>query len=157
VNLTIRPATAADEATLLALASRMANFEVPAWRSAEEIVDADGRSMVHALSLNHPDAEVFVAERDGEAAGCLHMLVARDFFGRRHAHISVIAVSEAAEGTGVGRALMAHAERWARDRRLPLITLNVFAANERARRLYERAGFEVELLKYAKPIDGKGP
>ena len=39
---------------------------------------------------------------------------------------------------------MAYAERWARDRTLPIITLNVFATNERARRLYEKAGFEVE-------------
>jgi len=151
-GLTIRAATRADEAALMHLSERMANFTVPAWRSAEEITDADGRSMVSAVGLAHPDSEVFVAELEGQAAGCLHMLVSRDFFGRRHAHISVIAVSEQAEGTGVGRTLMEYAERWARDRGLRVITLNVFAANARARRLYERAGFEVELLKYAKPL-----
>jgi ribosomal protein S18 acetylase RimI-like enzyme len=151
-ELTIRAGRRSDEAAVLKLAERMANFDVPRWRSAAEITDADGRSMVNALGLGHPDSEVFIAERDGETAGCLHMLVARDFFGRRHAHISVIAVSEAAEGTGTGRALMDHAEGWARDRDLPIITLNVFAGNARARRLYERAGFEVELLKYAKPL-----
>lgn len=151
-ELTIRAGRRSDEAAILELAERMANFEVPRWRSAEEITDADGRSMVNALGLGHPDSEVFVAERDGESVGCLHMVVARDFFGRRHAHISVIAVSAAAEGTGTGRALMEYAERWARERRLPIITLNVFAGNTRARRLYERSGFEVELLKYAKPL-----
>jgi ribosomal protein S18 acetylase RimI-like enzyme len=93
-----------------------------------------------------------MAERDGIIAGCLHMIVTADFFGRRHAHISVVATSAGAEGSGVGRALMVFAEDWARSRQLPLITLNVFAANARARRLYERAGFEVEVLKYAKPL-----
>ena len=33
-----------------------------------------------------------------------------------------------------------------------LLTLNVFAANERARRFYERAGLAPEMLKYAKPL-----
>jgi ribosomal protein S18 acetylase RimI-like enzyme len=47
---------------------------------------------------------------------------------------------------------MAFAEDWARGRQLPLITLNVFATNARARRLYERAGFDVEFLKYAKRV-----
>lgn len=151
-ELRIRAATRADERALLKLSERMANFTVPPWRSAGEITDADGRSMVSAVEVAHPDSEVFIAERGGEVAGCLHMLVSRDFFGRRHAHISVIAVSDAAEGTGAGRTLMAYAERWARDRGLRVITLNVFAANARARRLYEQAGFEVELLKYAKPL-----
>ena len=151
-QLSIRAATPDDEASLLKLSERMANFAVPPWRSADEITQADGRSMVNAVTLAHPDSEVFIAEQEGEVAGCLHMLVARDFFGRRHAHISVIAVSDKAEGTGAGRVLMDYAERWARARELPMITLNVFASNARARRLYERAGFEVELLKYAKPL-----
>ena len=151
-DLTIRVATRDDERTLMKLSERMANFDVPAWRSATEISEADGRSMVNAVGLGHQDSDVFIAERRGEPVGCLHMLVARDFFGRRHAHISVIAVSANAEGTGVGRALMDYAETWARARALKLITLNVFAANARARRLYEKAGFEVELLKYAKPL-----
>ena len=65
---------------------------------------------------------------------------------------SVIAVSEAAEGTGVGRALMERAEQWSRQRGLAFLTLNVFAANARALRLYEQAGFIAEALRYAKPL-----
>ena len=149
-EVTIRPATAADEHSLLVLASRMANFELPPWRTADEITSADARAMIDALRGGHPDSQVFVAERGGRVAGCLHMMVAQDFFWRRHAHLSVIATSPEAEGTGLGRALMTFAEEWARARALPFITLNVFAANTRARRLYERAGYTVELLKYAK-------
>jgi ribosomal protein S18 acetylase RimI-like enzyme len=148
----IRRATAADEHALLHMASRMAGFDVPPWRSAAEIIDADGRDMVRAVMDAGPDHDVFVAEVNGAPAGCLYVLVATDFFGRRHAHISVIATTAAAEGTGVGRALIAHAEGWARDRRMPLLTLNVFAANTRARRFYESAGFELEMVKYAKPL-----
>jgi ribosomal protein S18 acetylase RimI-like enzyme len=149
----IRRATAADEPALLAMAQRMANFEVPPWRSAAEIIEADGADMLRAVLTPRPDHEVFVADVGGQAAGCLYVLVATDFFGRQHAHISVIATTAAAEGTGVGRALMAHAEAWALDRGLALLTLNVFATNTRARHFYERAGFAVEMIKYAKSVD----
>lgn len=135
------------------LSSRLANFELPSWRTPEEVTEADGRSMVNAVRAADPDSQVFIAEENGAIDGCLHMVAAQDFFGRRHAHISVIAVSAAAEGTGVGRALMALADEWARLRGLSLITLNVFAHNARARRFYEKAGFSAEVVKYAKRVD----
>ena len=148
----IRRATSDDEAALLTMAERMADFAVPRWRAAREIIEADGHDVVRAATAGVPDHDVFIAEIDGAAAGCLYVHPAQDFFGRRHAHISVIATTAAAEGTGIGRALMAHAETWARERGLSLLTLNVFAANTRARRFYERAGFEVEMIKYAKEV-----
>jgi GNAT superfamily N-acetyltransferase len=148
----IRRATADDEAALLAMARRMADFAVPRWRTPAQIIEADGRDVVRAAIAGEPDQDVFVAEVDGAPAGCLYVHPAQDFFGRRHAHISVIATTAAAEGTGVGRALVAHAEAWARERGLSLLTLNVFAANSRARRFYERAGFDVEMVRYAKEL-----
>lgn len=154
-KLVIRRAAMSDEAALLGLAERLCTFELPAWRSREQITSADWRDMMKAVRASEPDQDVFLAERDGTAAGCLHILATTDFFGLRHAHISVIATSAEAEGSGVGRALMAHAEDWARSRRLPLLTLNVFATNTRARRFYEHAGMRAEFLKYAKPINDR--
>ena len=148
----IRPALVADETFLTTLAWRLTDFDLPSWRRPGDIAMADARDMVAAVREGSPDNEVWVAERSGVAAGCLHILLATDFFGTRHAHISVIATTEAAEGTGTGRALLAHAEQWARNRGQSLLTLNVFAANERARRFYERAGLAPEMLKYAKPL-----
>lgn len=148
----IRRAEKADEAVLTALADRLAGFELPPWRTGGEIARADARAMIAAVDARRDEDQVFVAERNAEVVGCLHVLAATDFFGRRHAHISVVATAAAAEGTGVGRALLAHAEAWARDKRLSLLTLNVFAANARARRVYARAGFTPETLRYAKPL-----
>jgi GNAT superfamily N-acetyltransferase len=152
-GIVLRRATADDARTLELLAARLAGFELPPWRTAEEIASADGRAMLAAVRAGHADDEVLIAERDGAAAGCLHLLVATDFFGRRHAHLSVIAVTEAAEGSGVGRVLMRRAEQWARERGLALLTLNVFATNARARRLYERAGYAPEVMKYVKALE----
>jgi ribosomal protein S18 acetylase RimI-like enzyme len=151
-DLTIRTANDRDFPILSALAARLTTFELPPWRTATEIADADAAAMMNAVRAGSPDNEVLIAERGGTVVGCLQMVTPTDFFGRRHAHISVIATSEAAEGTGVGRMLIAHAERWARQRNLALLTLNVFDANARARRFYERAGFTPEVVKYVKPL-----
>jgi len=66
----------------------------------------------------------------------------------------VLSTTVEAEGTGVARALMDFAGHWTTARGLSLMTLNVFAGNERARRFYDRVGFEVEMLKYAKRVKG---
>jgi GNAT superfamily N-acetyltransferase len=135
------------------LARRLGAIPLPPWRSPDEISDADAREMIAAVaSGSSASNEVLIAERDGHAVGCLHMLTMTDFFGREHAHISVIATSESAQGSGVGRALMAHAEAWARARGMSLLTLNVFDGNARARRLYEQSGFTPETVKYAKRL-----
>jgi RimJ/RimL family protein N-acetyltransferase len=52
----------------------------------------------------------------------------------------------------VGRVLMDAAEAWAREHKLEMLSLNVFAANERARRVYERLGYTPETLRYVKPL-----
>lgn len=151
-DLVIRLATPADDAALSHLSTRLAAFDLPPWRTPAEIAAADARGMIAAIGAGQPDDQVFLAEREGMPVGCLHILATTDFFGRRHAHISVIATSAAAEGTGVGRALMAFAENWTRQRQLSLLTLHVFAANTRARRFYEQAGMVAEFLKYAKTL-----
>ena len=148
----LRRATPADEPVLAALATRLSAFELPSWRTPHDISDADARAMIAAVAAGDPDNDVLIAERDGKVVGCLHVLAVTDFFGLRHGHVSVIATTDAAEGSGVARALMAHAERWTTERGLPLLTLNMFAGNARARRFYEVAGFEVEMVKYAKVV-----
>lgn len=151
-RILIRPATTSDRDTLKQLARRLADFELPPWRTAHEIADADARAMIAAVTASRKDDEVFIAERSGSEVGCLHILATTDFFGRRHAHLSVIATSADAAGSGVGRALMEFAERWSRERELAMLTLNVFASNTRARRFYERNGMTTEVLKYVKEI-----
>ena len=65
----------------------------------------------------------------------------------------MIAVTETAEGRGVGALLLQAAEAWTRTQGYSTLTLNVFDGNARARRVYERAGFRVEALKYVKVLE----
>jgi GNAT superfamily N-acetyltransferase len=151
-GITIRAATIDDEAVLTALAWRLTAFTLPAWRRPESIAESDAKEMMAAVRAASPGNAVVIAERGGIAVGCLHVLETVDFFGTRHAHISVIATTAEAEGSGVARTLMEYAERWAAGRGHSLLTLNVFASNDRARRFYERAGYAPEMMKYSKPL-----
>jgi ribosomal protein S18 acetylase RimI-like enzyme len=151
--ITIRRATARDREFVLSLAARLAEFDHPAWRSTAEIAAGDHRALADAFDAPNPDHALFVAELYGTAAGCLLLWTVEDYFtGGRHAHISVIATTRQAEGRGVGRALMQHAEEWARERGHTRITLSVFEGNRRAQQLYERSGYQVEMRRYVKPL-----
>jgi ribosomal protein S18 acetylase RimI-like enzyme len=152
-RVAIRSATPADRAFLAGLAERLADFDRPPWRSHEEIAEGDRRALFEAIDHPHTGTELFIAELDGTAAGCLLMWTLEDYFSQQwHAHVSVIAVTSTAEGKGVGRALMDHAESWARARGHRSITLSVFEGNRRAQKLYERAGYTTEMRRMTKPL-----
>lgn len=149
--VSIRLATPADRDFLIALADRLADFAHPRWRTRDEIAEGDRRALLRALDSPDPNTSLFVAELDGQRAGGLLMWTRTDYFDQqRHAHISVIAVTKAAEGRGVGAALMAHAEGWARERGHTRLTLSFFEGNTRAQGLYERSGFAPEFRHYVK-------
>ncbi|HYZ29672.1 MAG TPA: GNAT family N-acetyltransferase, partial [Thermoleophilaceae bacterium] len=88
---------------------------------------------------------VVVAEVDGLAVGWGKIEHPTELPASGHVwHVTGLAVDPRFEGRGIGRALMEALIELARRRGGRRMTLRVFAANERARRLYERLGFEVE-------------
>ena len=143
-----------DEDFILGLVPRFVDFTLPAWRKRHECIEGIRADLVHHLDDQPPNSFLFVAEdEDGEPVGFLHLQKTQDFFnGRTNCHISDLAVAPGHEGQGVGRALLAHAEDWAREHRCALMTLAVFPGNERARALYEASGYDTDLLRLAKPL-----
>jgi len=152
---TIRIATPADEPFLLGLMDRLADFPIPSWRTARQIRRADYAILLQALTRPTESSLLLIAEvPEGTPVGGIFVSTRNDYFtGLPHAHVEVIAVQPDQVGKGVGRALLAAAEDWARRRGYPQITLNVFVGNEPARRLYERAGYQPETMHYRKAID----
>lgn len=86
-----------------------------------------------------------VAELNGELVGSAGLHPAGPSQRRRHALQIGILVARAAQGQGVGTALMTalcdYADRWLNALR---IELTVYTDNEVALRLYRRFGFEIE-------------
>jgi ribosomal protein S18 acetylase RimI-like enzyme len=153
--VTIRPARPADQPLLLELMSRLGDFPVPSWRTAQEIADADRRLLLDCLGGSMPDAVILVAEASPGAspAGYLFATTRHDYFtGAAHAHVEALVVGKAEEGRGVARALMDGVEQWARGRGHAWVTLNVFDRNTRAREIYEHLGYEAETRHYRKAL-----
>jgi ribosomal protein S18 acetylase RimI-like enzyme len=89
--------------------------------------------------------DVLVAEREGRVVGWAKIRHPTELPASEHVwRCDGFAVDPASQGEGVGRALLEAMIEEARRRGGRRLTLRVFGPNERARRIYERAGFEVE-------------
>jgi GNAT superfamily N-acetyltransferase len=151
--IVVRTATAADHDFVVETARRFAAFGPPPWRTPAEIVAGEVRCLDDFFEGGMQGATLFIAEDDAVPAGFAFLEHHTDYFsGERHGHLGMIAVTEAAEGHGAGAALLRAAEAWCREQGYTRLTLNVFEGNARARRVYERAGYRVETLKYVKSL-----
>ena len=131
----VRPAAAGD-------ADAMAEVFVAAWRQAYPGVvpgavlaglDHD-RTARWLAGLTEGETDVAVA--DGRVIGFVRYGV-----GPEGGYVFGLYVHPAQAGQGTGRALLRHAERRLRERGSDVVSLHVFEANERARRLYAKAGY----------------
>ncbi len=143
-----------DDDFILALVPRFVDFSLPDWRRRHECIEGIRQDLLKHLEDQPANSYLFVAEdSDGERVGFIHLQRTADFFtGRSNCHISDLAVAPQHEGKGVGGALLAHAEQWARDHHCQMVTLAVFPGNQRARELYEANGYGTDLLRLAKPV-----
>ncbi|WEN14798.1 GNAT family N-acetyltransferase [Rhodanobacter sp. AS-Z3] len=150
----LRLAEEEDDDFIIEQIPRFVNFTLPPWRRRHECIEGIRDDLLRHLEDQPPNSYLFVAEGvNGERAGFIHLQRTTDFFtGHSNCHISDIAVAPSHEGQGVGKALLAHAEAWASEHHCQLVTLAVFPGNERARALYESAGYATDLLRLAKPV-----
>mgnify|MGYP003345074275 CR=1 len=149
--IAIRSAVPADRAFVEGLAARLVDgFDVPAHRTKPELIEGDRRALEGWFKgPARPDEAIFIAELDGQPAGCAYLVTLVDYFNERpHAHLSVLAVAKHAEGHGVGTALLDHCAAWARQRGSDRLTLSALVTNGRARSLYEHKGFRGEYTRY---------
>jgi GNAT superfamily N-acetyltransferase len=153
VPVSIRPATPADRDFVVDLAERLVSFEVPPHRQKHELVEGDRRALRQWFDEPKPDEAIFIAELDGQPAGYAYLVTLVDYFNDQpHAHLSVLAVTAAAEGKGVGSALLDQSVAWAKQRQSDRLTLSALVTNARARALYERKGFGGEYIRYVLPL-----
>ena len=154
-NLHIRLADADDDEFILGLAKRFVEgFELPAWRRRGDCAESIRQDLARHPTGQPPGSHGFVAENDdGERVGFIHLQTMKDYFSAaQNCHISDLAVADGADSKGIGSALLAYAERWAREHRCKHVQLAVFPGNRRAIELYERSGFGVEMVRMMKPV-----
>jgi ribosomal protein S18 acetylase RimI-like enzyme len=122
----IAEAEAADAAQVTAL-----------WRACGLTRPWNDPAADFALAQRGGSSAVLVARADGAIAGS----VMTGFDGHR-GWVYYLAVAPAHRGHGLGRALMAAAEQWLRERGAPKIQLMVRADNDAALGFYAALGME---------------
>jgi GNAT superfamily N-acetyltransferase len=138
----IRPAEPGDAPALAELAGALAQSYPlfrPAFNVSFEAVLAD------------PDACLLVALDGDRPAGYLLGFRRLTFYANgRIGAVEELMVVEALRGRGVGRALMAAFERWARAGNCVIVTL----ATRRAAAFYQALGYEESAAYFKKPLTG---
>lgn len=150
----IRPAAPADSAFIDRLAPRLLDFGTVPGRDPDSMVARDREVLAAALQSHSIDDAVFVADDDeGTPLGFIHLTLVDDYYTNTETgHVADIVVAPEAAGRGVGSALMAFAEDWAKKRGLGMLTLSVFPENVRARSLYRRLGFREDWIRCVKRL-----
>jgi GNAT superfamily N-acetyltransferase len=139
-----------DRAFVLGLAARL-TIGMPPWRDPQRCIAAVQGWITGSIDQHGQATMVFVAEDDhGERLGFATVTHETHFTGERQASIGELATSEAAEGTGVGRALIEACEQWAREQGNRVLTLATGAANTRALGFYHHLGYRDEDIKLIK-------
>lgn len=149
----IRQGTPNDAAEIEALLPRLADFDVPVARTSEQLWHGD-RDLVRQWAQGvREDVDVAVAICDDKVVGVAVNSQRKELLnGEPSVHLEILALHTSAEGYGIGSALMKEVESMALSRGARSISLHVFAANTRARALYERHGYDGELIRYFKPL-----
>lgn len=146
-------ADASHGEAMLALMPRLADYDIPATRNADDLWRHDA-AMLRDWLAGREACIVHAAldDRGGVLGFSLVRLRPELLSHEPSAHLEALALDRRAEGRGIAQALLARAEQAARDQGARSMTLHVFSVNTRARKLYERAGYDGELMRYIKHL-----
>lgn len=143
--LTVREATVADAATLVAHLRELAaepGINIPL--SPDEVISVEHEKAVLKDFHDSPRALMLVAEDDSQLVGELSVKAVSSRRAVQHVATLGMSVKQTHRRKGVGRALMAAAIDWAPSAGIKRIELYVYARNAPALALYEACGFRIE-------------
>jgi GNAT superfamily N-acetyltransferase len=151
-DIRVRPACGDDRAGILDLSSRLAEGVAP-WRDQAEALLAGRRWLEDSLDAARTEVGVVLVVADEEGiAGVISVRPSTHFTGERDGYIGELVVAHRAARRGIGRALVAAADGWARDQGLRNLTLHTGAFNTGARDFYADLGFTEEEVRLTRAI-----
>ena len=139
-TLTFRSAVPADIPALVALVTSAYRGDVSkqGWTTEADMLDGQRIDPdVLARDIERDRSRILLAERDGMLLACAH--VAED---EGAGYFGMFSVRPDLQGGGVGKAMLAEAERVARDEwRLPAMRMTVIDIRDELIAFYERRGY----------------
>ena len=139
-ELTFRPATLTDIPALIALVTSAYRGDTSkqGWTTEADLLDGqriDAEALRH--DIERTDSRILLALENGEVLACAHVAI-EDGTG----YFGMFAVSPDQQGSGVGKRMMAEAERLAReDWGLPGMRMTVIDIRDELIAFYERRGY----------------
>ena len=96
--------------------------------------------------IANENAALFVAEKDGQIIGIIHVSIRESpdipiMVKRRYGYVDTIAIANEFRNSGVGKALMREAERWAIQKNVSQLELNVWDFNQNASAFFQKLGY----------------
>ena len=136
-DIALRPATAADAERIAAL------FTEEGYPAGASAIEARlGR-------FDTDDSRVIVADHDGETLGFIALHVVPRFeHDDSFVRIVALVVDSGVRDRGIGRVLMAEAERIGRDRAAAFVEITAGHHRPAARHLYDSLGYDANLTAY---------
>lgn len=128
--MNVRPATPADAASIAAISHEF-GYEPSAADVSLSLVDL----------LTRDDHAVFVAHEDATVLGWGHARINRQLESPRYAEIAGLVVTRGSRSQGIGAAIVAAIETWARARGEMNLRVRSNVVRERAHRFYLRQGY----------------
>lgn len=154
----IRFARPDDRPQLEALMRRLHAERLPAWRDPAPVARNVAAAEAAFFAEDGEDRVLLVCTDVADRAiGYAQAMMDKDFFsGVPQGHLLFLVTDQAQEGRGIARALMSAVEDWASARGATGLMLYVFATNGRARAVYQRFGFEEDMVQMVKPLRREG-
>ena len=139
----------------MSLLPELADFPIPPRRTADQLWRCDAKLAVKVLTSGTPASFLDVAvTRSGAVVGLVMVTLRPELLsGDASAHLEAIVVDPSHRGQGMGRQLMQHCERRVRALGARSLTLHVFNQNQRAKELYRREGYDMEIIRAVKWLD----
>jgi len=139
-----------DQATILLRRAEASDAEAIATMFTDEGYPAGPSDIVARLGrFASPDARVVVAEHDGALLGFIAFHALPRFeHDDRIVRVLALVVDAGARERGVGRSLMAEAERVGREVGAAFIELTAGHHRPEARQLYESLGYDASVTAY---------
>ncbi|WP_328472222.1 GNAT family N-acetyltransferase [Streptomyces sp. NBC_00448] len=139
-SLSFRPATPADVTALVALveSAYRGDSSRTGWTTEADLIEGQRTDPQGVLDVvEKPDGMMLVVERDGEPVACCQL----EHRGL-HAYFGMFAVRPSLQGAGLGKVIIAEAERVAaKEWGVSEMHMTVISAREELIAWYERRGY----------------
>jgi ribosomal protein S18 acetylase RimI-like enzyme len=139
-KLAFRTATLADIPALIELVTSAYRGQASraGWTTEADLLDGqrvDAQGL--QADIEHENSLVLLAERNGELLACAHVAI-EDGAG----YFGMFSVRPTLQGSGIGKAMLAEAERIAREQwKLPAMRMTVIDVRDELIAFYQRRGY----------------